>query len=443
MVSGKSLLTIINDILDLSKIEAGKLEINLESVYLDSVLNDLKQMFSLRISQKNIDFKVIADQDLPSAILIDEIRLRQILINLIGNAIKFTDEGTVKLVISHKRIDDNNLNISFIVSDTGIGIPIEQQERIFESFEQQDGQNTKHYGGTGLGLAISKRLVEMMGGTINCSSTVGIGTRFTVVFNNIEQTTMNFSSTPKQEINTENIKFEKANILITDDNKYNRELLTECLIGTGINIIEAENGIEAIEALRTKPVDIIIMDLKMPKMSGFEAIKIIRSEKKYSKLPVLAITASVMSTEKDRILESGFNEYMIKPIDIEQLIIILSKYLKHSVVKVKRDNTTHEQDFKMDFKNIDMKMIGDISELIKSIDENLLPIWKEVHVKQSNRNIKLFSEKLSEVAKKFNIIELDRYGKNIEELYNNFEIPRLRINLELFIQWYNNLQKQI
>ncbi|MBF0121013.1 MAG: response regulator [Desulfobacterales bacterium] len=306
--SGKTLLTLINDILDLSKIEAGKLELRYESVNPRSILNEIKQMFSRKVSEKGIEFLIDVDESLPQKMMLDEVRLRQILVNLTGNAIKFVDKGFVKLSLSRRSNDygpNDSLELVFAVEDTGIGIPKDQQNLMFEAFEQQKGQSNAKYGGTGLGLAITKRLVEMMGGEIFVESEVGKGSTFNVILKNVAISSEADTINSKNNNITDSIKFEKASILIVDDVEYNRLLLKGFLNYPEIKLFEAENGRDALNYAKLHRPNIILMDMKMPVMDGYEATRLLKEDNDLKSIPVIAITASVMAENEAKITEAG------------------------------------------------------------------------------------------------------------------------------------------
>jgi len=323
--SGKSLLNLINDILDLSKIEAGKLNIQKSIIGISSFLEDVKQVFSIKASEQNISLNLNIDKSLPSHINIDETRLRQILFNLIGNAVKFTSVGSVDIKIEiEKEEEKSNLIISVI--DTGIGIPENQIELIFEAFRQQEEQSTRKYGGTGLGLTITKRLVEMMGGEIEVKSTVGVGSCFKVKLYDIEIVSgvVEEKIVPKKR----NFSFKESNLLIVDDVEANLLIIKAYLNKyKEIKISFAENGQEAIDKVKEGDFDLVLMDIQMPLVDGFEATNYIRNELNKKDLIIIASTAYAMNEETEKI-KQVFNDYISKPISLNALLSLLNKYLE-------------------------------------------------------------------------------------------------------------------
>jgi len=246
--SGKALLTLINDILDLSKVEAGKMRIELKVINPWRIFSEIEQIFSKAVNDKHLEFKLDIDEKLPSSVIMDEVRLRQILLNLVGNAVKFTDHGHVRLSVSpvFKNDSDRHFNLIMSVEDTGIGIPLEEKDLIFGSFEQRKGQSSVKYGGTGLGLSITKRLVEMLNGKINVESEIGKGSIFTVEFNNIEMSATVEPGGEQDEKTTFPVEFKHATILNVDDIPLNRHLISGFLENfKNLKIIEAADGTEA------------------------------------------------------------------------------------------------------------------------------------------------------------------------------------------------------
>jgi two-component system sensor histidine kinase EvgS len=305
--SGKALLNIINDILDLSKIEAGKMELQFVPVNLFSLLREVVQIFNHKTSEKNISLILDVEPTIPKVVYLDDVRFRQILFNLVGNAVKFTDNGYVQLSVTMEEINSENQTVNLVVKvhDTGIGIPEEQIEKIFEAFEQQKKQNLNKYGGTGLVLTITSRLVKMMGGKISVTSTPGEGSCFTVLLENIEIGSLVETDEKVSETNISEIVFEPAKVLIADDIPHNREVIMSFLKNFEFEIYAATNGKEAVKmAERFKP-DLILMDLKMPLMDGYEATSIIKSDENLKKIPIIAFTASATKEEKEKILAAG------------------------------------------------------------------------------------------------------------------------------------------
>ncbi len=321
--SGYDLLTLVNDILDLSKVEAGKLIIHSEAVILSELFEKVHKLFSSNAKDKNLEFNLIIDKDVPKEIMSDSLRIEQILKNLLSNAFKFTKEGKVDLIV--KKV---NNTIAVSVSDTGIGISKEKQSEIFEAFKQEDGSTSRKYGGTGLGLTISRELAELLGCELVLESEQGKGCKFTL--------SLPIKTSEIIEQKEETHKIEKTyeilpalhnkKILIIDDDARNVFALAKLLKESGMKVITASNGQTGIELLDSK-IDLILMDIMMPVMDGYETISKIRSIEKYNDLPIIAQTAKAM--EKDRIdcINAGANDYLTKPLDYDKLLSILTVWL--------------------------------------------------------------------------------------------------------------------
>ncbi|RXQ97427.1 PAS domain S-box protein [Ancylomarina salipaludis] len=425
--SGKNLLRIINDILDLSKIEAGKIDIRPLPVNLYSLISEVENMFAPKVNEKKIDFSIEYESTIPKLLLLDEVRLRQILFNLIGNALKFTDMGHVVLTVDAQRNINlkDNYDLIIHVEDTGIGIPTDQQKLVFEPFTQQAGQSAK-YGGTGLGLPITKKLVEKMGGTIHLESEVGKGSNITVKIPNI--------STSETEIEASEslfdptiIKFKEAKILLVDDNELNRELIKDMLEHSQLDILEAENGEEAVQLARINLPNLILMDLRMPVMDGYRATEILKQTKKTESIPIIAISASAKRVITGNRNKEMFNEFLMKPLDASELFDKMKKYLtyqvKEEVVTVDSRQTeivlTEEQ-------------LNQIPELISVLENKFGPICQEAIKSQMIDQIEEFGKDLIKLAEESRIEYLKDYASEVCRLAENFEIDRLLKTLMRF-----------
>lgn len=321
--SGENLLGIINDILDVSKMEAGKLDVEMEPVWLPEIIENVATMMQLAATEKGLQLTYDIDSKIDFKFLSDGLRLNQIITNLVSNAIKFTSVGSVHIQAMYKK--KNELQI--VVSDTGLGIPKDKLNSIFEQYEQVRTKTQKKYKGTGLGLSISKRLVELMQGTISVKSKVNIGTTFTVTLP-IEQVQAQETVQPNAvRYNADFLNGKQ--ILIVDDIDNNRFVIKETLkfFHSDVEILEVENGKQALDILTTTYPDLVIMDLDMPEMNGFEALSEIRKNKKTKNLKVVASTASVVANNEADFMSFGFNAYLPKPFNIEDFHALLQKQL--------------------------------------------------------------------------------------------------------------------
>ena len=428
--SGSSLLNIINDILDLSKIEAGRIELEYSTVDPHKIFNEIEKVFSLKVAEKGLRFITEIDEDIPRHLVLDEIRLRQILVNLVGNAVKFTDEGYVKLSIEKGFSDDQKtLDLYVKVEDSGIGIPEKDKEAIFESFRQQSSQSTKKYGGTGLGLAITKRLVEMMGGNIDVESREGEGSVFTVEIKDIKIERELELAHEEDTYFDETVRFKNARILLVDDIPLNRELVKEYLYNRDLIIDEAENGKDAIEKAKEFKPDLILMDMKMPEMDGYQATLILRSDTQFDNTPVIALTASAMKGDEIRIKETGCNAHLIKPVAKNALINELSKFLDHETESDKKQLDLNQ---KLENLKPDKEKIINISQLIDRLEKEFVPRISKLRDNLIIGMINILIEDLSELAKEHNSIAMQKYTDDLSKMSEDFDLPGIRKVLDYF-----------
>jgi CheY-like chemotaxis protein len=324
--SGNHLLTLVNDVLDYNKMESGKIIFEQIQFNLNDFLDEIMRSYSFRSKAKHLSFEIKKEGAIPAEVIGDQIRLNQILSNLLSNALKFTNQGGITVTIRELERNGNQSKIEFLVSDTGIGIPKDKHKDIFESFTQASSDTTRHYGGSGLGLAICKKLIELQGGTINLESEPGHGSTFSF--------TLSFVVSKKKaraqngELTETYIGLEGKRILVAEDNKINFFVANKFLTGWGVIVSHVENGQLALEKLEKEDFDLILMDLQMPVMDGIEASKIIRKSKdpKISTIPIVALTAAIMSESHDKIDELNINDYVLKPFKPHDLF---ERILKH------------------------------------------------------------------------------------------------------------------
>lgn len=326
--SGKGLLTIINDILDLSKIEAGKLDLHYESVNLKKLLSESTDIFLPSLAEKDVELSAEVDSGVPENLMLDEIRLRQVLINLIGNAVKFTHQGYIRLTAKATGLDGEKAELHIYVEDTGSGIEPSQQELIFGAFDQQAGAARNEVRGTGLGLTISRRLVEMMNGRILLTSEPGCGSIFHVCLREVKYSAEKPRIKAEPLFDSAEYSFEPAVVLVVDDVASNRELIQEMLSPTALEVIEAENGREALAVIRTNRPDLVLLDIRMPVMDGYETQKIMKSDDSFNSIPVIGVTASVVITEKTNLDFAGFDGFLTKPVSRRDLLLELRRFLQ-------------------------------------------------------------------------------------------------------------------
>jgi len=325
-VSSKALLYVINDILDYSKIESGKLDLENRAFNVKDVLSNIRDLFEYQANKKGIDLKIKMCDNSVSG---DALRLTQIMTNLVGNAIKFTDSGSIDIECIVIAEDEHYKKLQISVKDSGMGMNKEIQDNLFKEFSQADNSITRKYGGTGLGLAISKQLVEMMNGNIRVESEVGKGSKFVfiVTFEKIDGHEATKTDDAKVNDISSLEKIIGSHVLLVEDNKINQMVAVGMLEYLGINVDVADNGKEAVRMFdEYQGYNLILMDIHMPIMDGYEASKLIRKNNKT--IPIIALSAAVMQEDLQKSKEAGMNAHLAKPIDQQELIDTLAKFIK-------------------------------------------------------------------------------------------------------------------
>ncbi len=479
MHGGRTLLQLINDILDLSKIEAGRLDIRPEAMNLQTMITEIQQMFSLNVREKGIRFESHLSPDTPTTVLLDGARLRQILVNLVGNAIKFTEKGSVTLGVAVRSNRFSDLpthapsqegktrnakalttNLLFEVQDTGIGIPKEEQELIFDPFTQ----HTRSFGGTGLGLAITKRLVELMGGTISVESTVNAGSGFTVVFPDISVVTRKEEMAAGKDHDPLDVQFHGSTVLLVEDNASNRAVIRGYVAVHDLRLVEVENGQEAIQLL-TFPSregfgvgfrpDLILMDIQMPVMNGDEATKIIKGHQNLRGIPVVALTAYAIKEQREQ-FHTLFDAYLSKPMFKAELIATFAQFLPHTTLSAKEEGeraqhaatgTLPGEHGASAFPGIgprgileDLKAYSAHSdtfpkEFLETLHDDLLPKHREISEVMSIDEIIEFAEALIAAGDSFTIPPLKKYGDELLRRMKVFDFS----NVKHLLTWFPSI----
>ncbi len=421
--SGKTLLSLINDILDLSKIEAGRLDISPLPINLMVVMEEVRQLFQQKCEEKRLEFNLGIDSNFPVTVVIDEIRLRQVLINLVGNAIKFTSKGRVGLFIKLLENKNGYVNFDIRVEDTGIGIPETDQVWIFESFSQQAGQDSRKYGGTGLGLAISKRLVELMNGEILIKSIPGKGSIFTIRFFNVKSSDDISISEEPFKWDMQRIVFNHQTILIVDDISHNRQLVTTYLADYGFDFLETHSGEAALEMISRFRPHLVLMDIRMPGMNGYETVQKIKKMPEGQRLPVVAVSASALHSGFEN-MGSLFNGYLHKPLQKKSLVNELRKHLEHTLVDEMlplnnpSKSATHQvtqTPFSGGIKNVFITMFAQA-------------IQQQIEFLTLDEFSKLLHE-MTQFAREYNIPELLQQFAILQRHYDNFDFDKISISL--------------
>jgi PAS domain S-box-containing protein len=425
--SGRSLLTLINDILDLSKIEAGKLELQFEFVNSLTFFSEFERIFSLRLSEKGLKFILDISSGTPAGIYIDDARLRQIILNLIGNATKFTENGSIRLkvYIENPQImkysngkAEEFIDLIIEIIDTGIGISKEMQEEVFNPFVQGQGQNIKKYEGTGLGLAITHRLVQLMNGTIDIDSQLNKGSSFKIKIPGVSYL-RDFEKRPEEiQLDPADIVFEKATIIVADDVEHNRKYLIDALRNANIKIVEAEDGEQAFSQAKRIIPDLIITDIRMPILDGFDLLKKLKSDDLLKHIPVIAYSASVMKAQKVRIRESEFTGLLIKPVQVTELYLELMNNLPYTSSKAPGPEQS--------VTGINLtKEISDLPRLIHALDIQFKDVWMTFGIRQPIGEVRDFGNQLIMLGTNHNATIITRYGEELVRAADSFNIEAI------------------
>ena len=428
--SGRTLMALINDLLDLAKIEAGKMVLNKEPINLRQLLEEIAQMFDSEVAKKKVRLLREMDAAVPSIVILDDIRLRQMLINLVGNAVKFTSEGTIKISVTAEKLNPEKSEgmLVIAVQDTGIGISEESQASIFDSFQQEHDTTTSKFGGTGLGLTITRRLVEMMGGSIGLKSRKGEGSTFTITLPRIQFIHDNIKVTEEQPTENRNVIFKPSTILVVDDLQNNIDLITGFLVDQPIKTLSALNGQEALSRMEAIKPDLVLMDLRMPVMDGWEACRSIRSNKDYDKLPVVACTASLLGSEGT---VGDFDYLLLKPLNREKLFSVLMKFLPFDESGAEMPKSVAiEQSLEVEsdrkrtgpiYRKLSEKYLNQIRALQSGMDvggmENLL---NSLNATAQKENLKKLQQALGALSADFEKFDLDAVAGGlitVEEIF--------------------------
>lgn len=423
--AGQSLLRLIDDILDLSKIEAGKLEITKVPVNLFDLCDEIGSIFMMSVRNKGLELIIDVEETLPQSLLIDEVRLRQVLVNLLGNALKFTSQGQIRLRVRAKAIHKHlsKVDLEIIVEDTGVGIPDDQQARIFETFEQTGGQDSRTYGGTGLGLSISKRLSEMMGGEIMLESEVGKGSVFTVLLFAVEISSLLPPSQRQgsDEAEAGNYIFEPATILVVDDVEDNRQMIVSNFEGTAVSVKTAADGLEAVDAVGEETPDLILMDIRMPGMDGYEATAKI---KETLDVPVIALSASVMKDSYGPAQFENFDGYLRKPMLKRDLFAEIGRFLPYHIEEAKAGAAVTPV--------LSAKARQHLDYILQILEEDIVPLYKRAASSNNLVDIAQFARKLKTIAKSYDVFVIEAYAAALTQALDAFDVDSLKQLLNNF-----------
>ena len=407
--AGENLLRLLNDILDFSKLESNMMVFEAHPVSIDGILNSICNLYLPKAKAKNLTLSYECDTNVPEVVVGDPVRLTQVITNIVGNAIKFTPKGSVLIFARMISADEKKSIIEFKIKDSGIGISKEKLSRVFKRFEQAGVETTRLYGGTGLGLSIAKHIVQSQGGEISVTSELGVGSifRFTMPFAHYDSTRL---------VNTKPVEFvadlsflEDLRMLLVEDNILNIKLINGIFLGTNVKIDIAETGAEAINKAKDNFYDIILMDIELPDMNGYDTTKVIRNDLKIQQ-PIIALTAHALAGEREKCIGAGMNEYLTKPVNTRQLFEKISTLLAGSVEQpapVKdSEPTIHSQKlFSTEYSIVDMSYLHELSDNNKEFEREVIELFltqvpsqmKELDIAVTTRNyvdVKMLAHRL-------------------------------------------------
>ncbi len=426
------LLNLINDILDLSKVEAGRMTLNLQPLNLANLIKEVQNVFLIKIREKGISIEIDIRDNLPESIITDEKYLRQILFNLVGNAVKFTHAGKVDIIVEivHRNETGSRIDLLFSVKDTGIGIPAGELTNIFEPFRQVINQSKTKISGTGLGLSITKRLTELLGGTILVVSEYGVGSTFSIALKDIEIGSISRHHTFHSDKNyLNNILFKNPLIIIAEDVQSNRQVIKGYLETYNITITEAVNGEECIDLVRKTRPDLILMDMQMPVMDGYTASSLLKKDEEFKDIPIFALTAAAMKHEKEQ-YGSIVNELMLKPINKYDLIELLAKYLPFD----ERVEKTTDLNEKNSITFADEKL----SEALKlQFTDQFLPTIEGLQSVLNFDDLIEFGNSLEKFAIRNDLSLLKEICYQLKDHIASYNIEKIAYSLEQIVQYLN------
>ena len=417
-LSGQTLLGLTNDILDLSKIEAGKMELNLKPTSLRACLMEVGQIFAQSIAAKGLDYRIRFDEALPESLLLDEIRLRQIIFNLLGNAVKFTDSGYIALSVQLLEVSASDTLFEIRLSDSGIGIAHDQLAKIFGAFEQQAGQDISRYGGSGLGLAITSKLTAMMGGTIKVKSSQGIGTTFTLRLRAAHCTAEQQAAAGQAE----HLDLGCTTVLVADDVTSNRLVLKGILDSAGLSVIEAADGQEALELAARRQPDLILLDMHMPVMDGYTAAQKLKDDPLLASIPIIAVTADAFRNGPDDF--KNCDSHILKPFNRQELLELINTCIKKSA-RMRRQP---------DLPSVLLQELlakPAAAELITQLDE-LQARWQILTVPYNFGRIRQFAEEIMAIGQHNKLKGLTELGEMLKNQARDFDMEKLPASLSNF-----------
>jgi PAS domain S-box-containing protein len=434
--SGNLLLTLLNDILDLSKIESDKIEIVLHPVDIKNIVEEIKLLFLEKASKRGVVLSVEVDESVPAMLILDEVRIKQILFNLVGNATKFTHKGYIKNKLEYIPGEGDTGTLIVEVKDTGIGIAEDQQEVVFEAFRQQYGQSNRTYGGVGLGLAITKRLTEKMGGTISLESEKSVGSLFKLTLPGIK-TAEEQSYDKRKEVGHEEIRFDDAAILVVDDVVSNIEAVEVILNGTGLHVYTALDEEEALQLIENVNIDLILLDIRMPGMDGHDLVRRIKSSPGHSKIPLIGLTASNSNNQE---IPEHFDGFLLKPVLRTALTSELSKFLDHRKIQT-QPQTDPNSIYKLEGVEERIKLyLPEILELLKG---SLMSQWVLLKDSLVLFEIEAFGYQLKDISEKYQFNYLGNYARQLLSDTEMLDLEAIQHHMSMYPTIIQSIKEQI
>lgn len=436
--AGKLLLSLINDILDLSKIEAGKMEIKSHAQDVAGMFHEAHVLYADKAMKKGVLLHLDVSDNFPPLLELDATKVKQVLLNLVSNAVKFTDSGQISMKACFEPKTSTHGNFAFTVSDTGIGMSDEQKEIIFEEFTQVSQQASRQYEGTGLGLAIARKLTEQMNGQISVESSKGKGSAFRVSFHDIAYH-LDSNEKPVEQQKYDDVHFFPAHVMVVDDVTSNLEMAEAFLETIGIEVSTAGSGLEALAKIKDRQPDLILLDTRMPGMSGYEVLQHLKSKPDTASIPVLAYTATPADPANIP-LARMFSGQLIKPVNKKSVVKALMPHLKHQTIEdslQEDDGKEHVPGFFVD--EIPPESIEKLPAFIQLMQEEYIPLWKNIKDQLVLFKIEDFAKKLRTTACSYNIECMADYAKQLLDDINNLDLEEIKKNLEDFPGMIENL----
>jgi len=429
--SGQALLGLINDILDLSRIEAGQMNLHYSMVDIRNLIEEVRLVFGEQFKRKSLGFDLKILDTLPGNLFLDVIRIRQILFNLIGNAVKFTQEGQVSVRISFVSGEENPglTTLVMVVEDTGIGIPQESLDTIFEPFRQVESNHSRQYKGTGLGLSICKKLAEAMGGSLEVKSREGRGSVFTVTIPNVQFSPLPISPADSLTEEMKPLRFAPSKVLVVEDDAFNRQVLSDFLTPAGLTIKEAENGRIALSMVEQECPDLILMDLQMPQLSGVDAIREIRKNRDWDNCPIIMLTASYVSDEDKKELATLTQGRLEKPVSRTALMETLSRFLEKSPVEEAGPEPDISEDDFLKL-NHDLETLkGRSSSIIREYLKEVAPLITEAGATFSIKTAAMAGQRMITFGNKYKLKSFVALGNTLTNSAAVVDAPALKAAL--------------